>query len=147
NVTEQQAALLSLANVDAPQAHDLLAEQMRRLIAGEIPPAVQLELVTAAENSGVAQLQELVAEHEGNKNPDDPMEVYQEALVGGNVDTGRNLFRYHNSAQCVRCHMVGKRGNLVGPDLTDIGNLLSRELLLEALVDPVARIAPGFGRI
>ena len=43
--------------------------------------------------------------------------------------------------------MVGTRGNRVGPELTTIAMRITPEQMLEALVAPAARIAPGFGRI
>lgn len=147
SIGEQQAAYMSLANVKAPEAHAVLAEQMQALSAGKIDPAVQLELITAAENAATPELKTLLSAYEDSKNQNDPLDLYREALQGGNAENGRNLFLYHNSAQCVRCHIVGTRGNLVGPELTNIGNTLSREQLLEAMVAPAARIAPGFGRI
>lgn len=146
-VGEQQAALTSLVNVTAPAARKVLEEQMQALIAGRIAPEVQLELITAAEKAGTPELQALLATYEGNKDKTNPLEVFREALFGGDAESGQSLFRYDSSAQCVRCHVVGKRGNLVGPELTSIANTLSREQLLQALVDPAARIAPGFGRI
>jgi putative heme-binding domain-containing protein len=53
----------------------------------------------------------------------------------------------NESAQCTRCHTFGNQGADVGPSLGTIGARLGREQLLEALVDPDARIAPGFGRV
>lgn len=144
---EQQAALTSLANVDAPEAHAVLVSQMQALIEDKIAPGAQLELLTAAEKAATPELQALLATYEQSKDKNDPLAQYRETLFGGNADQGLNLFRYHNSAQCVRCHIVGKRGNLVGPKLTSIANHLSREQLLEAMVAPGARIAPGFGRV
>lgn len=144
---EQQAAITSLANVTEPEAHALLAAQMEKLIANEIAPEVQLELITAAEQAATPELQALLATYENAKDKSQPMEVYREALYGGNPGQGLNLFRYDSTAQCVRCHVVGHRGSPVGPELTSIAKLLTREQLLEALVDPAARIAPGYGRV
>jgi putative heme-binding domain-containing protein len=147
SVTEQQAALKSLAQIKAPEAEAVLADQMQKLIAGDIAPAVKLELINAAENSGKDSLKQLVKEYEAGKDRDDPMQVYAESLAGGDAEEGRNIFRYSSTAQCVRCHVVGTRGNRVGPELTHIGQQLSDEQLLQAMVDPGGRIAPGFGRI
>ena len=52
----------------------------------------------------------------------------------------------HASAQCTRCHNLGTtEGATVGPPLPGIGTRLTRLELLQSLVDPSARIAPGFG--
>ena len=38
-------------------------------------------------------------------------------------------------------------GGTAGPSLTDIANTLSREQLLQSLIEPSARLAPGFGTV
>lgn len=144
---EQQAALLSLANVKAPEAEAVFAEQMALLIDGKIAPQVQLELITAVEKIDTPEFKQLLATYEGKKDKNNPLDLYREAIYGGNPDEGVKLFRYSNATQCVRCHMVGTRGNKVGPDLTTIANRITPEQMLEALVAPAARIAPGFGRV
>src|SRR5690606_5927792 len=117
-----------------------LEQKVQDLIDGKIEPAVQLEVITAAEKMGTDALKALLADYESRKDPNNPLDKYREALLGGDVEAGQDLFRYDNAAQCVRCHMVGHRGNMVGPALTDIGNILTREQLLEAMVAPAARI-------
>lgn len=144
---EQQAAMLSLANVKAPEAEAVFSAQMALLIEGKIAPEVQLELITAAEKIGSPALKEQLATYEGKKDQNNPLDVYRETIYGGDAEKGVALFRYSNSTQCVRCHMVGTRGNRVGPELTTIAQRITREQMLEALVAPAARIAPGFGRI
>ncbi|HTF96920.1 MAG TPA: HEAT repeat domain-containing protein [Cellvibrio sp.] len=144
---EQQAALLSLANVKAPEVEIVFREQMTSLIEGKIAPQVQLELITAVEKIDSPDLKALLATYEDKKDKNNPLEVYREAIYGGDPEKGVALFRYSNSTQCVRCHMVGSRGNKVGPDLTTIAARISTEQILEALIAPAARIAPGFGRV
>lgn len=46
-----------------------------------------------------------------------------------------------------RCHAVGGAGGTVGPPLENIGNILTREQILESLIEPSARLAPGYGSI
>ncbi len=144
---EQQAALLSLANVKAPEAEAVFRTQMQLLIDGKIAPQVQLEVITAAEQLGTPELKQLLADYESKKDPNNPLDMYREAIYGGDAKKGVALFRYSNTTQCIRCHMVGSRGNKVGPDLTTIATRISPEQMLEALVAPAARIAPGFGRV
>jgi putative heme-binding domain-containing protein len=54
---------------------------------------------------------------------------------------------YNASGQCIRCHMLWGEGGKVGPELTKIGSVLSREQLLQALIEPSARLAPGYGTV
>ncbi len=144
---EQQAALLSLANVKAPEAEKVFSEQMALLIAGKIAPEVQLELITAVEKIATPEFKQLLANYESGKDKNNSLDVYRESIYGGDPKAGVALFRYSNTTQCVRCHMVGTRGNKVGPDLTTIATRITPEQMLEALVAPAARIAPGFGRV
>jgi len=52
------------------------------------------------------------------------------------------------AAQCTKCHNFGTGpGANVGPPLREVGSRLTREQLLESLLDPSARIAPGFGAV
>lgn len=147
SVNEQQAAYRSLANVDDPSAHALLAESLQALRDGELPGAVQLDVIEAIQATDNPTLLAELEAYEANKNRNQPMEVFREALEGGDPAEGMNLFRYSNQAQCIRCHMVGHRGARVGPELTRIGETLTRAQLLEALVDPGARVPPGHGRV
>ena len=144
---EQQAALLSLANVKGPEAESLFREQMASLIDGKVAPQVQLELITAVEKIESPELKQLLADYESKKDKNNLLDMYREAIYGGDPEKGVALFRYSNSTQCIRCHMVGSRGNKVGPDLTTIATRITPEQMLEALVAPAARIAPGFGRV
>ncbi|MDO8343478.1 MAG: HEAT repeat domain-containing protein [Cellvibrio sp.] len=144
---EQQAALMSLANVKAPEAIAVFKDQMTQLIAGKIAPEVQLELITAVEKIKAPELIELLSTYQNSKDKTKPVDMFRESLLGGNPEQGKNIFLYSNTSQCVRCHKVGGSGASVGPNLTTIAKTLSREQLLEAMVDPGARVSPGFGPV
>ena len=66
---------------------------------------------------------------------------------GGNVERGQQVFAENPAAGCPRCHAVYGQGSDVGPDLTRIAATLSREQLVQSLLEPNARIAPGFGTV
>lgn len=61
----------------------------------------------------------------------------------GNAVRGRELFVMH----CSECHRVGREGGALGPDLSHIGAVRSREALTLAISDPSASVAPGFRTI
>ena len=71
--------------------------------------------------------------------------AYNSALLGGDPDKGRNLFFRDQTAQCMRCHSFNDFGGNAGPRLNGVAARLTREQLLQALVEPSARIAPGYG--
>ncbi len=45
---------------------------------------------------------------------------------------------------CSKCHMVGDRGNKVGPDLTGAGTVLTPQYLMESILKPSEVIMKGF---
>jgi putative heme-binding domain-containing protein len=68
-------------------------------------------------------------------------------MQGGAAARGRQVAQQHAAAQCVRCHTIGGQVSTIGPPLDGIASRLPREDLLTALIDPSARIAPGFGSV
>lgn len=59
-------------------------------------------------------------------------------------ETGRRLFFNPKLARCGNCHQVGGRGTRVGPDLTFIGRSISRDRLLENILQPSKELAPHY---
>jgi menaquinol-cytochrome c reductase cytochrome b/c subunit len=42
------------------------------------------------------------------------------------------------SAGCLACHKIGENGNTLGPNLTDIGDVLGRDAIARTLVNPTS---------
>jgi len=61
--------------------------------------------------------------------------------VPGNAQRGAALY---DSTGCASCHIVGGRGNGLGPELTRIGALRGAPYLREALIKPAAVHPPGY---
>ena len=61
-------------------------------------------------------------------------------VTAGDPDRGIALFK----KECSGCHQVRGEGGALGPDLTAIGAMRSREALVSALRDPSASVALGF---
>ena len=147
SVSEKQKAINSLSVLKGAAGEGLLSDLMDQLMAGTLAPELWLDLTNVVENSGVASLSAKLETYEKAKPKDNVTAAYKESLYGGNVRKGGRLFFMDNSAQCVRCHIVNEYGGEVGPDLSKIATTLSHEQLLESLVDPSARLAPGYGTI
>lgn len=63
---------------------------------------------------------------------------------GGDPNAGWRVFFRPSGVACSRCHMLGGRGNNVGPDLTTINRQATRERLLESMLQPSKEIAPQY---
>lgn len=134
---EQQSTLGVLANYKGPEAQELLKKKMEELKEGNLKAAIALDLLEAVEDS--------IANAYHESKADSPLKAYAETLLGGNAQKGRGLFFWNAEAQCVRCHSIYEWGGDAGPGLAGIASKLSPEQLLEAIILPSKRLAPGFG--
>src|SRR5262249_53113927 len=71
--------------------------------------------------------------------------VAAKSSVPGDVEAGRQFF--FAKGHCAACHMVAGEGSPIGPDLSNIALDLTVNEIREALLDPDARIAPGYGLV
>ncbi|MBK7931092.1 MAG: PQQ-binding-like beta-propeller repeat protein [Bryobacterales bacterium] len=71
--------------------------------------------------------------------------VAAEASVPGDPSAGAAFFT--GPGRCLACHMVNGAGAPTGPDLTNIARELTLQQLREALLEPAARIAPGYAQV
>ena len=143
-VREQQQILVVLGKLTIDKTQSILAGLIDQLEKKQLSPNVSLELKEAVEASGSDALKTKMA---AIKPGASPMDEYMESLFGGNRNNGRNVFNYNSTVQCVRCHNMGSEGGSVGPNLAKIGGILSREQILQALIEPSARLSPGYGTV
>lgn len=68
--------------------------------------------------------------------------IDQLASMKGEASRGLELFR--GKASCANCHLVNGFGKQVGPDLSEIGDKLSREAMLVSILDPSAGISHNY---
>lgn len=74
--------------------------------------------------------------------PDDPRK--NTSIVEGNVHHGEAVFK---ERACATCHSVSAKDELFGPSLNGIGKLLTREQILESIIDPSRNIKTGYDHI
>lgn len=141
---EQQAVYGALGKLKDPGVKSILNTQLDKLIAGTAAPEIQLDIIEAVENQGFADLHDKLEAYQNAKPADDPLALYREALVGGAVHKGRNLFMEHEAAQCTRCHRIWEWGGDAGPSLMGVGKRMSKEALLLSMVDPSAEYSAGY---
>ncbi len=141
---EQQRMIYALADMPLDQSGQALNDLIDKAGQNKLSPGVVLDLIEAVEQT---QSESLIANLSDLKNSGYGTDSYKAALYGGNSWSGGTVFRNNSAAQCVRCHALGGSGGKVGPPMDNIGAILSREELLEALVDPGARLSPGYGSV
>jgi putative heme-binding domain-containing protein len=142
---ERQAALLALGNIPQESARPAFENLLAQLENNTLPKGIQLELSEAIETTGSQELSARLAEIQNNMSEDALAASYQDCLTGGDPDKGRMIVFRNQAAQCTQCHAFDDYGGNAGPRLNGIAAKLSREQLLEALINPSARIAPGYG--
>jgi quinoprotein glucose dehydrogenase len=169
---ERRTAYGILGRAGPGPADARLDLELTRLQAELVPVELRLDLLTAATARGGALADRVAARRatrmadmvaaEGAKasvgaGRDVPIdedvppllamaaEPFLDSLFGGDRDAGRLLFA-KPSLSCTKCHATDEWGKqVVGPNLQGVGHRLARLQILESIVAPNRRIAPGFG--
>lgn len=142
STTEKQAALKLLSQETSESAVTLMDTWLQRLAAGKVEPSLKLDVIEASQ--AFPKLTERLASYQQSRTtaPRDDL------TDGGNVANGREIVTNHLGANCLACHTVeAKEGSQVGPVLKTIGGQRTPVELLESLVNPVAKIVPGYGLV
>jgi putative heme-binding domain-containing protein len=144
---EKQAALLTLGNLPVQYSKNVFDDLLQKMSAGKLSPDIYLELAEAIDSTRSPDLMAKYKQLNANLSPDTLTAAYAGSLLGGDPDKGRRIFYSNQSAQCIRCHSYNDRGGNAGPRLNGVAARLTRPQLLEALINPSARLAPGFGTV
>lgn len=72
------------------------------------------------------------------------IEDWSEALgQGGNSSRGRRVF-FSRRVGCAKCHTIGGRGGVLGPDLSGVAQSKTRQQIIQAVLDPSADFPPQY---
>src|SRR5438132_7711788 len=63
----------------------------------------------------------------------------------GDIARGNTIFNDETHAVCVKCHTTDGSAGKAGPDLLAIGDKFPRRDLIQAILEPSAAIAVGYG--
>jgi len=141
---EKQNAIATLGGIPGAEADGVIAALVNDLVSGKLAPELQLELLEAADKRTDANVKSGLDKFKAQRRADDILWSYRPTLAGGSAASGKKIFLERVEASCARCHKVGPDGAEVGPTLDGIAAKQTREYLLESLVAPNAKIAPGF---
>ncbi|MEB2784173.1 HEAT repeat domain-containing protein [Algoriphagus persicinus] len=142
---EKQAALLSLGNLENSAELPLWNTLLDDLSKNKLQNEVMIELEEAIDATKSPELRTKYNQVQETRTKGDLVALYSGALEGGSVRAGRNIFFQNQTAQCIRCHGYDDMGGVAGPHLNGIANRATKTELLEALINPSKRLAPGYG--
>ena len=141
----QQRAIQLLALIRTDRSEQLLLSGFEKLNKGALPESCALDLLEASTTLGTSDLKSAVNTfRKRQQEAGNVLALWSECLEGGDAERGQEIFFGRSAASCRRCHKVNNSGGEVGPDLSKIGKEKDRSYLLEAIVDPNAKIAKGF---
>ncbi len=143
-VSEQQEVLKVMQTRPPEEVSPILTDLVDKWKNDQLQDGIALELFDAVDSS---KNEELIATLEPYRQQGNTTEDYMDAMFGGNRQNGARLFQNHPAAQCTRCHTWNEEPGSVGPPMRGIADRLSRRQILEALIEPSARIAPGYGSV
>ena len=146
-LVEKQRALAQLASLGSPEADGVLLSAGEDLANQRLPLELQVDVIEAARSRQQPGLNAVIDKYQASLPGDDPLAPFRGTLAGGDAENGKRLFRSHATAQCFRCHKIEGQGGEAGPDLSKLASRATREHLLESMIDPNAKLAPGYGSV
>jgi quinoprotein glucose dehydrogenase len=144
---EKQAALLTLGNLPVSNTNEVFTGLLAQLSDKKLSPDIYFELGQAIDST---KSQPLIAKYKAafaGSSADELTASFAGSLYGGDVAHGKNIFFQGQASQCIRCHSYDDLGGNAGPKLNGIASRLPRQKLLEALINPSARLSPGYGSV
>jgi putative heme-binding domain-containing protein len=142
---EKQAALLTLGQLPVQHSQGLFDALLLKMADGSLAPDLYLELGDAIDSTRAPALIARYKDISSKVSPDKLTAAYSGSLSGGDADRGRNIFFQNQNAQCLKCHAYDDLGGNAGPRLNGVAARITRPQILEALIAPSARLAPGYG--
>jgi putative heme-binding domain-containing protein len=120
------------------------AERLKELLEAGVPAELLLDVWEAAGKypalSGALEKSRAVVEGAAVGV------AWRDCVSGGDVESGKRIVLTDVAANCVACHRFDRApGSAVGPALEGIGAERTAAELVEALVNPGAVVADGYG--
>jgi putative membrane-bound dehydrogenase-like protein len=144
---QDRAMLLTIAHRHGN--NPLRMESLRMLNGSELSEQETRDLLLAMGQLDVrySNLLKRLLEPKAPTNRPDPKDqaAWQKLVEGkGDAAAGERLFFHPKVASCFKCHEYKGRGARIGPDLSTVAKSMTRDRLLQSIVDPSREIAPQF---
>lgn len=140
----QRSQLINELLADPRGAVALLRAERENRLPTTVTTSV-IEAATRHQSIAVRDLFEpLLPDDQKTERLGDSIDVDQLLQLAGDSARGHQLFLKGEGIQCRNCHRVGTQGKQLGPDLTQIGKKLTKDKILENLLDPSRTIDPKY---
>ena len=147
-VNDQQAGFEVLGTLKSAEAEKALWSFFDELVAGKLPPPSSSISSTRCRRMVRRPWPRGSTPTASRSRADSLALAFRDALLqGGSANAAATPFVENPAAQCTRCHTVRNAGSDVGPNLTGVATRLTRDQILESLLEPSARIAAGYGTV
>ncbi len=145
-IAERRAVYAALARVEGSEADEIFRREYAKLITRKLPAELQLDMLEAMYARPSQNLKLLVEQlRKTRQSVDSTLGAWQDTFFGGDPKAGERIFRAKAEVTCLRCHALDEgQGAGVGPDLHGVGKRLTTRQICQAIVDPNARVSPGF---
>ncbi len=142
---DKQLAITLLSTLKHPESSNVILKLLKTIKAQ--PIAIRLEILQAAKKRSEPALAKALVAYEASIDQKDPLAAFEITLAGGDAARGKNIFFRNGSANCQLCHKVGKRGGDAGPNLMGLASRQNASYILESIITPSAKLAPGYSPI
>jgi len=145
--SEEPAARKLLIALAADSDEAVAAEALRQLRGTTLQADERAAIKSASEKRSAAFVDLAEMALDPSAKPDVPAEAalsewLERGSGPGDVEAGERIFFSPKSVGCWRCHEHEGRGAAVGPALSTIARNMTRERLVESIVQPSKEIAP-----
>ncbi len=147
NPSKQRVILNLLGRRSDSTSDQALNNALSLLATGKLPRSLELDVLEASLTHTPGQAKSAAIAWRKTFGTATSTNSYGDCLDGGNAELGGQLFLQRADLGCLRCHRHGTEGGELGPDLSFVGSRLSRAEILESILLPNARIAPGFASV
>jgi putative heme-binding domain-containing protein len=116
---------------------------LRAIDERRFSPTIRAQALAAATTSADIQVRDLferfLPDDQRVKRLGNVIDPRQLLSLKGDAGRGKQLI-FSPAVQCLNCHKISTKGSTLGPELTQIGKKLTREKLLENILEPSKEI-------
>jgi putative heme-binding domain-containing protein len=121
---------------------------MRRIDRGDLPTKTRDQVIAIAAQHPQTEVRDLferfIPPAQRLKRLGDQVNIAELLMLSGDAERGKQIFFREGAASCKSCHRIAGVGEMIGPDLSQIGKKYPRPDLLTQLLEPSKFMEPQY---